>query len=852
MSARSCILACFLISLLGAFSTGTEAQSPVPFLATPQVTTPTPQPAAPEPAIPAPQVDAAAIAKKANGLVGVDIEAKIQGWRTSLDRIEQALRDPKTDYKALNAYRAALPNLRADGDQLWQKLQPALKSAEDDAANFPPAPAQGQPPELAQTANARAEANAYLGYLRSARSTLDAMQSRVNKLISLAQDVRRSRVTNNLFLPMTGAFSAETWRSAPQEAVKVATGLKRLTTEWWLSQDRDQVMMLAGLAFSFWLISSFLGVLAVRRMRRWKIAGDPPFWKRASTAAGVIIIKSTPGVVSLVFLYNAIDQYQAIPNEIGWIFYSGARSIMTIIVVNALIATVLSPSDHRWRLLPASNASAVKISGLILFLVLIFGIATFAVTVAYMTRSPNPFKVVLSLPPLVAIGLLVIAILKVPFGREQPENLPSISWLRALRLPIWLVAFAIMLTAIAGYISLSRFIAQQLIVTGAILAIIYLLLLWADWVARAMADESTGIGLWLFTTAGLDQSQRQRLAVPVSLLLKFAILLSAIPLILNQWQFAWTDIFEWYRQLFYGFHIGNTQISLGAVLASIVVFVLGYFAARLFQHWLDAQVLQPAGLSGGLRDSISTGVGYIGVFAAALMALSYAGFNLSNLALVAGAFSVGIGFGMQSIVSNFVSGLILLAERPIKVGDLVVVGGEEGFVRKISVRSTEIETFDRANVLIPNAYFISEKVKNWTLRNNNGRVAIAVGVAYGSDPRTVKTLLLQVAKNHPNVMQAPEPFIDFENFGADSLDFKLYAYTHDLKQSISTRTELRIAILETFKAAGIEIPFRQTDINVRDMDWLRDAVKQYMSHATATRLTGNGHGTPVSSTGQSE
>jgi len=136
-----------------------------------------------------------------------------------------------------------------------------------------------------------------------------------------------------------------------------------------------------------------------------------------------------------------------------------------------------------------------------------------------------------------------------------------------------------------------------------------------------------------------------------------------------------------------------------------------------------------------VRDSIRTGVGYVGIVIAALAAFSYAGFNLSNLAILAGALSVGIGFGLQSVVNNFVSGLILLAERPIKVGDLVVVGGEEGYVRKISVRSTEVETSERARVLIPNSYFITEKVKNWTLRDNTRRIVIPVSVPYGCDPR---------------------------------------------------------------------------------------------------------------------
>ncbi len=196
-------------------------------------------------------------------------------------------------------------------------------------------------------------------------------------------------------------------------------------------------------------------------------------------------------------------------------------------------------------------------------------------------------------------------------------------------------------------------------------------------------------------------------------------------------------------------------------------------------------------------------------------------------------------------MSNFVSGLILLAERPIKIGDLVVVGGEEGIVRKISVRSTEIETPDRANVLVPNSFFITEKVKNWTLRNNTGRVTIPVGVAYGCDPRKVKAILLKVAQEHPNVMSSPEPQVDFEEFGPDTLNFKLYAFVYDLTQSVGTRTDLRIAILDAFNAAGIIIPPRQTDVTLREMDWLRDAVQQYLANSHGGPQSGNGSQAPA-------
>ncbi|HWZ73439.1 MAG TPA: mechanosensitive ion channel domain-containing protein, partial [Casimicrobiaceae bacterium] len=217
--------------------------------------------------------------------------------------------------------------------------------------------------------------------------------------------------------------------------------------------------------------------------------------------------------------------------------------------------------------------------------------------------------------------------------------------------------------------------------------------------------------------------------------------------------------------------------------------------------------------------------------------VSYAGFNLSSIAIVAGALSVGIGFGLQNLVNNFVSGLILLVERPIRVGDLVVVGGEEGYVRKISVRSTEIETFDRANVLVPNSYFTAEKVKNWTFRNSVRRVALPIGVAYGSDPHQVRAALLNVAKENPDVLTTPEPFVMLDDFAATSINFTLYAYVGDITKAGGVRTELAMAILGAFKEAGIVIPFGQPDATQLKLDWLRDMIGA--AHP-AERHAGNG------------
>jgi len=545
-----------------------------------------------------------------------------------------------------------------------------------------------------------------------------------------------------------------------------------------------------------------------------------------------------------MFLYGMIAETHALPERVDWIFYSTAQSIIIIFAVNALVTTVFAPWSSQWRLIPASDRAAARICGLILTLAIAYGVTTLIYVVTRIVQAPFALTVAVAFPSSLLLAAIIVAILLTPLDGQHQERMPSLRWLTALRIPIWITVAAIVVCALGGYLALSRFLAQQLIVTGSILSFVYLLLLWVDGLMHGLGDDSAATGLWLKERAGLEQRRRKQLVLPIGLVLKFAVLVFSVPLILLQWGYRWPDIYDWYSQ-FFGFQIGNTQVSFGVLLASIIVFGLAYAAARVFQGWLDAHVLKPAGISGGVRDSIRIGVGYVGIVIAALAAFSYAGFNLSNLAILAGAFSVGIGFGLQSVVNNFVSGLILLAERPIKVGDLVVVGGEEGYVRKISVRSTEVETSERARVLIPNSYFITEKVKNWTLRDNTRRVVIPISVGYGCDPRKVMATLLKVAQDNPNVMTTPAASVDFD-FGADSLNFKLYAFVYDLNKGGSTSTDLRIAILDAFNEAGIAMPFRQTGAMPQNMDWFREAVAEYVSRSHNGSGSGNGkaYGTP--------
>jgi small-conductance mechanosensitive channel len=789
------------------------------------------QPAAPANAAPNSQaapadqhIDKAQITQRLNRELDFNLETTTGGWQHALDRVDSELGRPRLRYTELNRLRDELQHIRSAVAEASGKIQPRLDADRDQIKLLSAAPAAGAPPEPEQAARNRAELNYHLGLLSAAEATVNSTNLRIDNLLDKIQEIRRKNFTSALFQPIPGLYAYETWANVPQYVPDAARRVRELVAEWWAdAQNRGDLTRTALEALLMLLVLSVASWRGIRRLRRWRDDDEPPYWRRASSAAGVILLRALPVAGPVVFLYVMVAGAQALPERVDWLFYLITQSIVIVFTVGALVTTAFAPRAPQWRLVTTSDAHAARICGLVLLLALIYSLTSLLYGVTRLVQAPFALTIAVALPSSLLLSAIVVALLRTT-DEGGADSAPSARLFRAIRAVVWTIVAAIVVCALTGYLPLARFLAQQLIVTGSIQALVYLLLLWVDGFVQGLGDEGTTIGRWLKRSARLEW--REQLALPLSLILKFAVLVLAVPFLMLQWGYSWPDIREWYRQLFFGLRIGNTDVTFGALLASIIVFGLGYAAARLFQSWLDAQVLQPAGISGGVRNSIRTGVGYVGIVIAALVAFSYAGFNLSSLAIVAGALSVGIGFGLQNLVNNFVSGVILLAERPIRVGDLVVVGGEQGYVRKISVRSTELETFDRANVLIPNSYFISEKVKNWTFRNNVCRISISISVAYGSDARQVQAALLAVAQKNGEVLTAPAPSVTLDEFAASSINFTLYAFIGDVSKSGAIRTDLAVAILDAFAEAGIAIPSGRAEITIRNLDALRDLIAQ--------------------------
>jgi small-conductance mechanosensitive channel len=312
-------------------------------------------------------------------------------------------------------------------------------------------------------------------------------------------------------------------------------------------------------------------------------------------------------------------------------------------------------------------------------------------------------------------------------------------------------------------------------------------------------------------------SNREKTIFPplmISLMEPFIALIFII-ISLSFWGITPSEIYRSFDEYSKGIPVGNITINPLNFLFAIALLLFVISITKIIQWFVSDRVLLYANIDRGIKDTVNALIGYAGVILAFMSALGTLGVSMSSMAIIAGALSVGIGFGLQAVVSNFISGLILLFERPIKVGDWVIVGDKEGIVKKIRVRSTEIETFQYASIMVPNSQFITESVTNLTLNNVIGRVDIFVGVKYGSDVDKVKKLLTEVVSSHPQIRKKPEPQILLQSFGDSSLDFEVRGFLKDISHIKWAASEIRVEIYKAFIKNNIEIPFPQRDINIK-------------------------------------
>ena len=711
---------------------------------------------------------------------------------------------------------ARLVQLKVDAEALNRSIlaisvatRPRLDAIKARQAELGDPPGEGAPAEAdvvvqerKKLAAERNEINALTGEAENLSIEATKLSNRITEIRRrLFSDavLKRVEINSDLFSNASGAFAKET------------ETLGRTVTAWMQFVWKFKRMPLLGavalslmaalvlLSGSYRLFSPYI----TRAARQEK----PHYITRLSVAFWSTVLPTMAAAAFAGASYFFLDAFKVLRADIAPIVAIALGVVVAVYFVGQLANAVLSPGDGHWRLVRVSDRGAQLLWLLIFSMAIVNGADYFLGTISEVLGSPVVLTVVKSFCASIVIGalLLVTAFVKPVLRQGETPDSPGHPWPRSIFALLVLTGFGLIFAALLGYVGMARFVATQIVVTGAVVVTMYIGFLSGRAVSATNAFAETAVGKRLEERFGLGQVALDQIGLAAGLAIYLLLFVFFVPLILLQWGFHVADIESWAYRVFTEIRIGTITISLVGILAGILLFVVGLVVTRWFQKWIDGNVLARSQVDAGVRNSVRTAVGYAGVALAGLIGISAAGINLSSLALVAGALSLGIGFGLQNIVSNFVSGLILLAERPFKVGDWVVAGTTEGFVRRISVRATEIETFQRQTVIVPNSVLINGQVGNWTHRNKLGRVEIPVSVHGGNDPRQVQQLLGEVVRNQQGLLRNPEPVVVFQAFSPSTLDFEIRAFLADILNGTAVKSELRAAILERFREEKIAI-----------------------------------------------
>ena len=746
-----------------------------------------------------------------------------------LNNVEDALKNGNVDNRTISKYVSYLGTAGNQLEETRKQLDTNLKSIYKRLESLGETPKDGEE-ELPVIAEKRKEYNEELIYQKGKIAEVDLLINRTEELTAMISTARKQALIGNLlFYQDPIIYPSNFWR-ATGEFVTFGFNILKSPITWYGDLDEEErttvksriipvlFMVLVALGLGI-----FLRLMIIKHLGYKKnITGVPPYFTRVIAA---LFVACAYGIIPAVmiggFLIWITSSQILTSGFFGVVLSSVLFYSLYIFLSDAAIRVVFAPYNPKWRLIKMETEKAKHITHAFYFSFFLIGVCGMLQNIANEANSSLELLYSISVISTIIKSVCTFWVIKMFFWGDVIADVPedadretldkadnrSRQALRVIFIS-GLLSAAIISTALFGYPRLASFVINRflfsvlivvitLVLRKALFELLRRLMLLSFWVKklRIRRELLEKMDFWLNVTIN-----------PVFIIL-------ALFGILTLWGVSTDILLQSMRKLFFGFKIGGIEISLVQIILGIAVFFASLTVVKMMRSKLLDNILSHLDIDDGIKHSLASGFGFVGFVISIVLAITIMGGDLSNIALVAGALSVGIGFGLQNIVNNFMSGLILLFERPVKVGDWVKINGEEGKIKQINIRSTEIETFTKSSVIIPNATLLSTSVTNLTHGNNWMRFTVAVGVAYGSDTEKVKKILLDCAMENKKVLKKPEPYVLFQNFGTSSLDFELRGYSSNIWDGWIIPSELRFEINRRFIEEGIEIPFTQMVIH---------------------------------------
>nr|WP_254594551.1 DUF3772 domain-containing protein [Achromobacter insolitus] len=730
-----------------------------------------------------------------------DTEAALATARKQIDDIRKRVAD-ETDDATLVKQRGDALDIQSKADAAAEALTPQLASvtARLSELGTPPEGAKEAPDVAAQRMQLEKNSRALDAQIKLARLlSVDAGQT-AEQISAQRRTQFQARLGERRDSFLSGQFWTEFREEFPRDLERLEVLRDDLATA--VGQTPKWGWLLLGAAIALTIV---LRVAIGRLLLRITATRVPPGRLRRSflAVAHLVLAVATPGVIALL-IHIGLDWDSQLSDNTSSLLANLVATVCFGGYVSGLGYALLSTNRPSWRLPPISDAVATRLRwlpGVLGVLVVMIWLAErLPVLLNASLTTTITLTGIVAVLTMATIGAVLAISRRLRRQAMQENDAPIPFWVSLLLTSVWTVLILSLASMLAGYVAFGSFMVKQVLWVLIILASAYLL--------STLIED--GFSTLLGTThrdGGEHEapSMRDQAAVLLSGVGRVAVGLLAVTLLLAPFGEAPMDLLQRFDQLRKGLAIGEAQIRPGAVLQALLVLGLSLLAVKMLKRWLSNRYLPTTELDPGMQLSAATLFGYAGFVLAVALSLSAAGIGLERVAWIASALSVGIGFGLQAVVQNFVSGLILLAERPVKVGDWVSLGGVEGDILRINVRATEIQMGDRSTVIVPNSEFVTKTVRNVTRSNPLGLVQIKLPLPLSTDAEQVRELILQAFADHEDVLDTPAPNVFLDGIDGGHLIFNAKGYVSSPRAAYGVRSALLFTLLKRLHDAGLEV-----------------------------------------------
>ncbi|MET0331822.1 MAG: DUF3772 domain-containing protein [Dyella sp.] len=732
-----------------------------------------------------------------------------------LDQITKTITG-KVDDATLADSRSQVIVIQQQADRLGAALTPQSDNLKAKLLVLGPTPEKGAPAEAPEMKDQRRE-------LGKAKADLDAQVKQIalisqeaarlsTQIASMRRDQFETKLASRTATPLSGEFWSALIHNIGDDNERLRdlgrSVASALAQAW---QPAYRGALLGYLIAALLLVSAGRLLLERALLKLSTIKMPSGRLRRSAMALAVALITALTVGVAAQLLYLAINTHDLLDADLEIL----AKSLVMLAWFCAFLAGLgrglLSVARPTWRLPNLSDDAAEQLRPFPWLLAAATAIFVLIERVNSSIGASLTIGVATNgLNALIVSGLVAALLFRLGRARrallaagEEPAKRPL--WVGLLVGAAFVTVALCWLSVISGYIAFAYFLARQMMWTGLVVCTLYLLLHLVDDVLEALFDPHGRSGQRMQEAFGVAPNRLEQTATVLSGVLRCVLLLMALSFVVMPFHTDPSDILSRATQLFTAQSLGNLKIAPASLAQGILVFALGLLIIRLIKSWLTDQLLPRTELDLGMKNSITTLFGYVGGVLAMLLALATAEVSLQSIAWIASALSVGIGFGLQAIVQNFISGLILLAERPVKVGDWVSIGDVEGDVRRINVRATEIQLGDRSTVIVPNSQLITQNVRNVTLANALGRVQIKLPMPLDTDASKTRQLVMTTFNEHASVLDNPAPSVTLDQLDASGMVFVATGYVRSPRDVGGTKSDLLFEILQRLRDAELSM-----------------------------------------------